>query len=72
MSAWVRSVSSSQTVYVGVKNYGKTEVKTSAKVGTTYTKISPTFTTGPTATSAEIFLWKDATGTVYVDDWTLS
>ena len=70
---WVRAASGSETVFLGVKNHGSPEVTTkSSRLGTTYTQIARTFTTGSTSTSAEIFLRKSSSTTAVMDDWTLS
>ena len=70
---WVRSASGSETAFLGVRNYGSSEATTKAsKIGTTYTQMSHTFTTGSMSTSAEIFLRKSTSGTLSMDDWTIS
>ncbi len=70
LSAYVKN-SSSATTFLGVKNHGNAEASTSY-TSTSYGQAQVTFVTGSSATTAEIFIWKNAsTGTAWVDDFSL-
>ncbi|UOG77374.1 family 16 glycosylhydrolase (plasmid) [Hymenobacter tibetensis] len=56
---------------LGVKGYGGTPVD-SQITGTSYQQASVTFTTGASNTSATVYYYKPATGTVYGDDFYLN
>jgi beta-glucanase (GH16 family) len=54
---------------IGVKNYGGSQL-TATITGTSYTRGTVTFTTGPTSTMATVFAYKPTTsGTGYFDDY---
>lgn len=61
---------SGQSVRIGVKGYGGTAVSEIINT-TTYAPAQVTFTTGATNTSATLYFYKAATGTVYGDDFYL-
>ncbi|QHT59434.1 cellulase family glycosylhydrolase [Paenibacillus lycopersici] len=72
LSGWVKNAAAGDVVYIGVKNYGGSEVNTTT-TSASYTKLSVTFTTGSANTTANIFVWKSAgTGATYADDFTLA
>ncbi len=72
LRGWVKTVSSSDQTYIGVKDYGGSEVN-QASTSTTYTQISINFTTGGSSTSAKIYCYKAAgTGNSFCDDFTLT
>lgn len=73
-SAWIRAESAGQTGYLYAKEHGNPDVRSSRVTGTDWQYYSTTFTTGPSATEAEIGLWRDSgqgTGTLLVDDLSL-
>jgi len=65
-------VDSGETAYLGVRNHGGAEVQSNSTsdTNTLWTKSTVTFTTGPDATSAEIFARKSSTGSglVFLED----
>ncbi|HZC26501.1 MAG TPA: carbohydrate binding domain-containing protein, partial [Actinopolymorphaceae bacterium] len=68
LTGWVKT--QADLIYLGVKNFAGsgTEVNTNT-TSATYTKLSVSFTTGATDTSALLFLYKnDNAGTSYADD----
>ena len=76
--AYLKGGSVGNSGYLYVNNYGGAEVSTvnqSARVNANgYTEVSLFFVTGPTATTAQIVIWRagQGTGTLYVDDLQLS
>jgi len=73
LKAWVRA-GAGQSAYVYAKAFGGGEVRSPVVSASSYTEVVVTFTTGPTSTTAEIGLWRDAgfgAGTVYLDDVSL-
>jgi thermitase len=69
LGAFLRVGTSGDTVTLAVKNYGNTEVKVALQ-STTLTWRELSFTTGPSSTSAEIYVWKDSTtGNAFADDF---
>ncbi len=72
LRGWVKTGSSSDQTYIGVKDYGGSEVN-QASTSTTYTQISINFTTGGSSTSAKIYCYKAAgAGNSFCDDFTLT
>lgn len=74
LTGWVK-VTTGNTGYLYVKNYGSTMLTSSPATSTSYAPLTVTFTTGAGSTSAEIGLWRDAgsgSGTIYLDDVSLS
>jgi Carbohydrate binding domain/Right handed beta helix region len=72
LTGWVKSSNSSDAIYVGVKNYGGAETNNST-TSSTYTRISITFTTGSSNTSAQIYCWKNGgSAASYCDDFSVS
>jgi fibronectin type 3 domain-containing protein len=67
VSGWLRVISGIGTVSLGVKDYGAAEVSQSTSA-TTYTRIAFNFKTGPSETSALIYIWASDTGGAYIDD----
>ncbi len=71
-TAWVKSSSVSNPVYIGAKNFGGTNVSVST-TSSTYTKLSVTFTTGTSSTSALIYLYQVSSKYYgYGDDFSLT
>ncbi len=73
LTGWGEAASAGNCIYVGVKNYGGTEIKQCLS-GTTYTEGTVIFTTGSTNTTALIYLWAPSTntGNTWGDDLALS
>jgi Carbohydrate binding domain len=72
LRGWVKTGSSSDQTYVGVKNFGGAEVN-QFTTSTAYTQLTVNFTTGSSNTSAKIFCFKSAgTGNSFCDDFTLT
>ena len=67
---WIKTGSASQTVNIGVKNYGGNQVSQACS-DTTYSKYQVSFTTGASNTQATIYIYKPVTGTAYGDDFNL-
>lgn len=68
LSGWAKSVTPSEEVRIGVKDYGGTETYASV-ASSTYANGSVTFTTGPSSTTATIYCYKPAgTAYAYCDD----
>lgn len=59
-----------QLAYLGVDNYGGSSVSVPTSLAS-FTQKSVTFTTGPSNTSANVFVYQGGTGSVYCDDLTL-
>ncbi|GGD70851.1 hypothetical protein GCM10011514_38700 [Emticicia aquatilis] len=75
LSGYMKASTAGQNGFVEVGNYdgtGNWISSTTTSVGTTYTQFTVTFTTGATNTSADIGMWRYGTGTIYVDDFTLT
>lgn len=72
LSAWMKVSDPAESVVLGVRNHGHDEVKTSC-TSETWTRQSITFTTGPAATEAIIYLLKpsDSEGNAWCDNVTL-
>ncbi|WNR45969.1 carbohydrate binding domain-containing protein [Paenibacillus roseipurpureus] len=65
---WLSNGASSDTVYLGVKNYGGTEIAQGI-TGTTYVQTAILFKTGTASSSADIYIWKSGgTNVSYGDD----
>jgi hypothetical protein len=58
-------------MYLGVKNFGGTEVFAPIS-SPSYTMGAVTFTTGPSNTTALVYFWQNNGGTAYVDDLTVT
>jgi hypothetical protein len=73
LTGWGEVATSGNCIYVGVKNFGGTEVKQCLS-GTSYTQGTLTFTTGSASTTALIYLWTPSTntGSTWGDDLALS
>ena len=78
LSGYVKVVNDGDRAYLGVKEFGgvapNIEIK-SPTTSTSYKLLSVSFTTGPSATSAKIYLWRDGSGTTggaYGDEVCLS
>ncbi len=72
LTGWVKSSNGSDAIYVGVKNYGGTEVSSST-TSSNYTQVSVTFTMGSSSTSAEIYCWKNGgSAASYCDGFSVS
>ncbi len=70
LKAWLKTASAGDTVLLGVKEYGGTQI-TQASSNTAYTELSITLTTGASNTSAKIFCYKSVgTGNAFCDDFT--
>lgn len=70
-SGWAKVSTAGDIASIGVKNFGGTETYQTIS-GTGYTKVSVTFTTGSSNTSANIYIWKvSGTSTTYADDFVL-
>ena len=70
-SGWAKVSTAGDILSIGVKNFGGTETYQTIS-GTGYTKVSVTFTTGSSNTSANIYIWKvSGTSTTYADDFVL-
>jgi hypothetical protein len=69
LTAWMNVTTGSG--YIGVRDYGSSEVNTSSNVSD-WTQKTVAFTTGPTSTTAVIFSWWPAGGIGYVDDFEVS
>ncbi|MBA4065582.1 MAG: hypothetical protein C0501_18085 [Isosphaera sp.] len=68
LGGYARTTVAGTSTLIGVKNYGGPQ-KTVNRSGTSYAQGSVTFTTGPTSTSATIFVYKPTTaGESYFDD----
>ncbi|MFC4775503.1 hypothetical protein ACFO9Q_01720 [Paenibacillus sp. GCM10023252] len=59
------------TSYIGVKNFGGTEINTST-TEKDYQRLTVTFTTGAANTSAKIYFWKSDAGTGYADEFEIT
>ena len=76
--AFLKGGSVNNSGYLYVRNHGGADVTTlnqAAKVNANgYTEVSLLFVTGPTATTAEIGIWRagQGTGSLYIDDLQLS
>jgi serine protease AprX len=76
--AYLKGGSAGNSGYLFVRNHGGADVTTmnqSAKVNANgYTEVTLLFVTGPTATTAEIGVWRSGQGTgyLYIDDLQLS
>ncbi len=71
-SVWGRVAAGGQSVNVGVKDHGAPE-STTQLTSTTYTKVSHTFTTGPNATTAQVYFYcPNATYQAWGDDFELT
>ena len=76
--AFLKAGSTNNSGYLYVKNHGGAEVTTlnqAARVNANgYTEVSLFFITGPTATTAEIGIWRagQGTGVLYIDDLQLA
>jgi hypothetical protein len=62
LTGWGEAATAGNCIYVGVKNYGGTEIK-QCLGSTTYTQGTVTFTTGSTNTTALVYLWAPGTNT---------
>ena len=72
LSGWLKA-DDSATVVLGVKNHGATEQASTSVSGSTYQQRTLTFTTGNSATTAIIYVYKNGgNGYAYGDDLTLS
>jgi beta-glucanase (GH16 family) len=69
-SGWGKVSAQGQSVTIGVKNYGGSSVGTPITT-TAYSQGSVSFTTGSTNTSATLYFYKPAAGTIYGDDFYL-
>jgi hypothetical protein len=70
----LKSSTSGSKAYLYAKSFGRTDVRSLLHDNVNYTPTSISFTTGPSATSAEIGVWRDSvhgSGTVYADEFTL-
>lgn len=70
VSACVKVGAAGQRAYLGVLNYGGASVSQST-VAATYTRLSQSFTTGPSSTSATVFVYQSGTGFAYCDDFSV-
>jgi hypothetical protein len=72
LTAYIRSETGG-TVYLGVKNHGAAETNVST-TDATFSPVSLTFTTGPSSTGAEVYVWRDnsATGGAWIDTVSLA
>ncbi len=69
LSASVRVSTVGDSLVLGVRNHGNTEVKVTAQ-NTSMATRELTFTTGATSTSAEIYVWKEsASGAAFADNF---
>ncbi|MEP6672691.1 MAG: carbohydrate binding domain-containing protein [Chthoniobacter sp.] len=72
LTAWIKNAQPGDVTYLGVKNYGGSEVNVNT-TSAQYTELNISFTTGPAVTSALIYVWKnDGTAASYADDISLS
>jgi len=69
-TGWLKVAVAGQDVYLGAQNYGSGSASKLANA-TSYTQLSITFTTGPTNTSAEIFIYQNGASPGYADDLSL-
>ncbi|MEI9999844.1 MAG: carbohydrate binding domain-containing protein [Verrucomicrobiota bacterium] len=70
-TGWLEVATPGQYVYLGAKDFGGTSVSQSV-ISSTYTQATVTFTTGPTNTSATIFVYQSGTDAAYCDDLSLT
>ncbi|QHW31408.1 cellulase family glycosylhydrolase [Paenibacillus rhizovicinus] len=71
VSAWVKNAAAGDLVYLGVKNFGSTDI-VATTTSAAYTQLTITFTTGSANTSATIYVWKNGgTAATYADDFTI-
>ncbi|WP_373231214.1 LamG-like jellyroll fold domain-containing protein [Cohnella sp.] len=71
LSGWAKVSSAGDIASIGVKNFGGSETYQTTNA-TGYSKVSVTFTTGSSNTSANIYIWKvSGTSTTYADDFVL-
>jgi hypothetical protein len=57
LSGWLKTAVASEAVYIGVKDFGGTEISMSVS-STTYSPAGVTFTTGSSNTTATIYIYK--------------
>jgi len=72
LKAWIKNAQPGEPTYLGVQNYGGGEVNVNTS-SLLYTELSISFKTGPSITSADIYVWKNAgSDASYVDDISLT
>ncbi|MGI5168240.1 protein kinase domain-containing protein [Spirillospora sp. CA-253888] len=71
LAGWVRT--DGGATFIGAKDYGDGPgvYRPTPDAATGYTRLAGAFTTGPRATSAVVFCWREKPGTGYCDDLTL-
>jgi len=68
LTGWIKNANAGDAAYLGVKNFGGSETN-QAVTGSSYSQTAVTFTTGPTDTTATVYIRKDAgTAFSYADD----
>ena len=71
LTAWIKNTQPGEQTYLGVENYGGSEVNVNTS-SSLYTQLSIGFKTGPSITSADIYVWKNAgSNPSFVDDISL-